>query len=118
MKSFHENLRAMREDRDLKQADVARMLGITQQKYSTYERGQYAMPLRHLVTLARAYGVSTDYLLGLTPYPHPLDDAARSIGKTTTVGALVSDIISFDASTQKAAADYVELLKLKQKKGN
>ena len=65
MKEYWEILRALREDRDLKQAAVARILGTTQQVYSRYENGINEMPIRHLRTLCEYYGVSADYVLGL-----------------------------------------------------
>ena len=58
-------IRELREDRDLKQADIAKLLGTTQQVYSRYENGVNEMPIRHLRTLCRFYHVSADYILGL-----------------------------------------------------
>ncbi len=65
MKKYYEVLRELREDSDLKQSDIARVLGTTQQVYSRYEKGINEMPIRHLVTLCRFYGVSSDMVLGL-----------------------------------------------------
>ncbi len=65
MKKYYERLRKLREDNDLKQSDIARVLGTTQQVYSRYENGINEMPVRHLVTLCRFYGVSADNVLGL-----------------------------------------------------
>lgn len=66
-------LRDLREDRDLRQQDIAQLLHIRQNTYSQYENGQRQIPLEMLVTLAKYYRTSTDYLLGLTacilPYP-------------------------------------------------
>ena len=67
MKEYYEILRELREDRDLKQADIAAVLGTTQQVYSRYENGVNEMPIRHLVTLCRFYNVSADYFLNTTP---------------------------------------------------
>ena len=66
MKPYCELLRELRESRDLKQSDIAMVLGTTQQVYSRYETGVNELPLRHLVTLCGFYHVSADYLLGLT----------------------------------------------------
>lgn len=65
MKRYYEKLRELREDNDLKQSDIAHLLGTTQQVYSRYENGINEMPVRHLVTLCRFYGVSADNVLGL-----------------------------------------------------
>lgn len=64
-------LRDLREDRDLTQTQVARLLGIRQTVYSRYERGFQNLPLEHLLFLADYYKVSTDYLLGRTNDPAP-----------------------------------------------
>lgn len=58
----------MREDHDLKQKDIAEILGTTQQVYSRYENGENEMPVRHIITLCKFYNVSADYILGLTRF--------------------------------------------------
>lgn len=65
MKNYMQNIRDLREDHDLSQSDVAKVLGTTQQVYSRYETGQNELPIRHLVTLCKYYKVSADYILGL-----------------------------------------------------
>lgn len=66
-------LKAMREDLDIKQKEIADYLHIKQNTYSQYENGQRQLPLEMLILLAQYYGTSTDYILGLTdekkPYP-------------------------------------------------
>ena len=57
-------LRDLREDKDMKQKEVAAILGIDQRVYSNYEMGKREIPLHHLVALADFYHVTTDYLLG------------------------------------------------------
>lgn len=61
---YFRRLRDMREDRDLKQTDIAEYLGIRQTVYSRYERGYQTIPLEHLIRLADFYQVSLDYLTG------------------------------------------------------
>lgn len=66
-------LRDLREDKDLKQKDLADYLQIHQTTYSDYELGHANVPVEALHKLADFYGVSIDYLLGRTkvklPYP-------------------------------------------------
>ena len=66
-------IRDLREDRDLKQKQVADYLLCDQSLYSKYERGERPLPLDYADKLADFYGVSVDYLLGGTnvekPYP-------------------------------------------------
>ena len=70
---MYERIRNLREDRDLKQDDLAKLLNCTQACYSHYESGKRDIPTEVLIKLAKFYGVSVDYLLGLTnqrkPYP-------------------------------------------------
>lgn len=49
----------------MSQKQIAEILGIQQTVYSRYERGFQTIPLQHLITLAKFYHVTTDYLLGL-----------------------------------------------------
>lgn len=65
MKEYWEILRELREDHDLRQADIAALLHTTQQVYSRYEKGVNEMPIRHLRTLCQFYHVSADYVLSL-----------------------------------------------------
>lgn len=70
---YQNKLRALREDSDLKQKQLADMLNIHQTTYSDYELGQLNIPVAVLHKLADFYSVSVDYLLGRTkvknPYP-------------------------------------------------
>ena len=69
---FYQRLRDLREDRDLKQEDVAKLLKTTQQQYYRYESGLREMPMRHFITLAVFYNISLDYLAGLIDEPRKL----------------------------------------------
>ena len=68
-----QRLKEIREDKDLKQSDVAKALGIKQQQYSEYEIGKRLIPINYLSALSDFYNTSIDYLLGKTdernPYP-------------------------------------------------
>ena len=63
MALYLRRLRDLREDNDLSQAEVASLLNIPQTVYSRYERGYQTIPLEHLITLAKYYNVSLDYLI-------------------------------------------------------
>ena len=60
------NLRAIRDDNDLRQSDIAKMLNVSQNTYSQYETGVIALTAEVLIKLADYYGVSVDYLLDRT----------------------------------------------------
>lgn len=62
----------MREDHDLTQTDIAKLLNTSQTVYSRYERDERTLPTEMLYTLALYYNISADYLLGLTDEPKAL----------------------------------------------
>ena len=64
-------LKDLREDNDLTQNQIANLLHIKQNTYSQYENGQRQIPIDSLITLAKFYKTSTDYILGLTDDPAP-----------------------------------------------
>lgn len=63
---MYRHIRDLREDNDITQSEISRHLNCSQQVYSNYELGQRDIPTDILIKLADFYGVSTDYLLGLT----------------------------------------------------
>ncbi len=69
---MYRRIRELREDRDLKQKDIADILNCSQRVYSNYERGELDIPTEVLIKLSKFYNVSVDYLLELT------DDPAKS----------------------------------------
>lgn len=67
-----QRIRDLREDRDLTQAEVAKVLQTTQQQYSKIETGRADISGEKLKRLAVFYNISADYILGLTDTPRPL----------------------------------------------
>lgn len=63
---YYQRLKDLREDKDLLQRDIARLIQTTQQTYSLYENGTREIPFHHAITLAKFYKVSLDYIAGLT----------------------------------------------------
>lgn len=63
---YNERIRDLREEHDLKQSTIAKVLGIDQSYYSKYELGKHPMKAQQIKTLALYYNVSADYILGLT----------------------------------------------------
>lgn len=59
----YKNIRNLREDRDLRQKDLAAILNVSQNTYSQYETGVIEMTASTLIKLADFYGVSVDFLL-------------------------------------------------------
>lgn len=66
MKMYYKRIRELREDNDEFQKDIAKLLNTTQQNYSKIEKGISEITADRLVTLAKHYKVSADYILELT----------------------------------------------------
>ena len=62
---MYKRIRDLREDRDLNQAQIAVILNVSQPTYSRYESGRLDLPSEALITLAKFYGVTADYILGI-----------------------------------------------------
>lgn len=70
-------LKDMREDRDIKQKEIAEFLHIKQNTYSQYETGQRQLPVDTLIKLALFFNTSTDYILELTDEAKPYRRTGR-----------------------------------------
>ena len=64
------NLKNIREDRDIKQKEIAAMLNVSQNTYSQYETGVISLTAEVLIKLSDFYDVSIDYLLDRTDNPN------------------------------------------------
>ena len=70
---MYRRIRDLREDRDMNQTQVAKMLGMSQTGYSKYETGENDLPTAVLIKLADFYNVSIDYLVGITDNSIPYE---------------------------------------------
>ena len=68
--NYRQRIRELREDHDLTQADVAKILNKSQQGYSHIENAKAELKINDLVKLSRFYEVSTDYIVGITNDPN------------------------------------------------
>ena len=70
---MYKRIKELREDNDMLQKQIAIALNITRQQYGLYETGIRKIPLEKIITLAKFYNTSIDYIVGLTnqikPYP-------------------------------------------------
>ena len=67
----YDRIRALREDNDLTQKEIASILNMSQTGYSKYETGENDVPTKILIDLAKYYDTSIDYLLGITDVKEP-----------------------------------------------
>ena len=116
MKSVIDLFRELREDHDYSQSDIAAVLGISQQHYSKYETGEYELPLRHFITLAKHYCVSADYLIGRSAYDEKKPLEMVYVTQDCTCEKLVQDTLSLSDHGRKSVVEYIELQRLKEKR--
>lgn len=86
---FGQILRTLREEKDLKQSDLASMLNISSSAYGFYERGKREPSLDSLIKLSEFFDVSIDYLLGLASESNPKN--VSNIPNTPSLSQLLSD---------------------------
>lgn len=91
-----ESLKRFREKFNLKQGTVAESIGILQQLYYKYESGRVTPSANVIYRLARAYGVSADYLLGLSDNPLPTDK--RLLEAITSCHEILNDVLEQHAA--------------------
>ena len=63
---YHNRIRALREDSDKTQSQIAALLQVGQRTYCDYEKGKTRIPVDSLILLARFYNVSMDYITGIS----------------------------------------------------
>lgn len=68
---YRARIRNVREDRDLTQAEIGRLLNKSQQGYNHIETGRAELKIEDLILLCRFYNLSSDYLIGLSDVPAP-----------------------------------------------
>ncbi|HVN97022.1 MAG TPA: helix-turn-helix domain-containing protein [Syntrophorhabdaceae bacterium] len=99
-----QKIRRLREERGLKQINLANALQVSPQAVSKWERGSNQPDVDALIKIARLFDVSTDYLLGIT-------DAANGIFEATVLCSGIAHFAERAASmTSKETADYVNVL--------
>lgn len=69
---YYQRIRDLREDKDMNQTQIAKILGTSLTVYSRYERNERKLPIDHLIKLCYFYNISADYILGFTNEQKPL----------------------------------------------
>ena len=72
---YAERIRALREDNDKTQSEIAKLLKVGQRTYCDYELGKTRIPVDSLIILAKLYNVSMDYICGVTDIPEEFPKA-------------------------------------------
>jgi len=111
MKSCPEILRGLREDRDMHQKDIAKLIETTQQQYSKYETGDTELSTSALIRLADFYGTSTDYILGRTNRKEGMVSIQEMLTNKYSAGEVLSDIALLTPERRSTIVDFVSFLK-------
>ncbi len=69
---IYQRLRDLREDKDITQEQVARLLDTAREQYNKYELGKQEIPFHHVITLAKFYNVTIDYIASIKDTPEKL----------------------------------------------
>ena len=77
--NYYQRIRDLREDNDLKQENIANVLGIKREQYSRYELGKNMMPIDKYIKLALFYNVSLDYITGIIDDPKQIKEIKKWI---------------------------------------
>lgn len=78
---YFKRLKDIREDHELTQTQIAKILNMKQQQYARYENGVNEIPFEHIIKLAKYYNVSIDYLANLTDETKPYPQKSNSKNK-------------------------------------
>ena len=115
MRSFGEILASLREERGIYQKELAAILKVSVGTISNYENNIHFPDQEALIQLADFFGVSTDYLLGRTPYRYRLDVLNQEFAPDVTVAGLVDILQHFNSKNAASLLDYIDLLQLRQR---
>lgn len=101
----------LREKHNLKQKDVANILGVSQQTYSNYERGKREIPICYLKTLAEFYHTSLDYMMNTSVDLSGTMNSASIYVDDITVAELLYDLDQLHRPQRRELVRYLEYLK-------
>jgi len=82
---IYKRIKDLREDRDLKQSEIAKILNTTQSYYAQYENGKRQIPFERMVDIAEFYDVSLDYIAGRTNDKKGLSKSTMSPRETEII---------------------------------
>lgn len=117
MIDIHDKIKYLREEKHFKQRQVADFLGISQQAYSYYELDKRELPARHVVSLAKLYQVSTDYLLGADPAPSGAYDVNATFIKDVSLKEIMISLGELNKDSRQELIKYLSYLNSAQGKG-
>ncbi|MGN0579316.1 MAG: helix-turn-helix domain-containing protein [Ruminococcus sp.] len=108
--AFAERLCYARSQKGVSQQTVADSLGVSRNLLSNYERGVRQPDFQMLCDLAKFYGTSTDFLLGMT------DEYSPRKKRCKRDAMIINQILTLNDDSKEALQEYITLLKLKEEK--
>lgn len=106
-------IRGLREDKDLKQSEIAMIIESSQQQYSRYELGISDIPAQYIVKLAEYYDVSTDYLLGRIFNSKSYTDINNKPKDSVTL-SILSNLNELSPKEKIELLEYIDFIKYKR----
>ena len=110
-------IKKLREERHFKQEEVAKHLGISQQAYSYYELAKRELPTRHVITLAKLYKVTTDFLLCVISIRAGTYDLNVKFVQGVTIKDVLISLRKMDSHNRAALIQYIHSLNNTSPKG-
>ena len=105
------NLLQLREEKKISQEDIAKILGVTRQAYSRYERGERELNYTSLKKLSKFFDVSIDYLLGnsIYFYPDKINKTSLNDGLSSEERRLINQYRTLPDKIKKTIRDQIEI---------
>jgi len=110
----NEIIRELREDKGLKQTEIAEIIGTSQQQYSKYESGESEVPHRILIALAAYHSTSVDYLLGVTALKNGIVGADAQLTEEYNAGQMVSLMAALSPERRAMAVEILLCFALRE----
>ena len=110
-------IKKLREERHFKQEEVAKHLGISLQAYSYYELAKRELPTRHVITLAKLYKVTTDFLLCVSSISAGTYDLNVEFVQGVTIKDVLISLRKMDSHNRAALIQYIHSLNNTSPKG-
>lgn len=112
MASFGELLAELRQDRAMTQKQLAEILFVSVGTISNYEKGKHLPDVDRLIMIADYFNVTTDYLLGRSPFNLSPDVFSERIADHKTVGSIISDLKALPRDRQRILTTIINDMRL------
>ncbi len=110
MTSTNAIIKKLREEKHLKQEEVTKHLGISQQAYSYYELAKRELPTRHVITLAKLYKVTTDFILCVNSNRTNSYDLNVDFIQGVTIKDVLISLKKMNPHNREALIQYIQSL--------